>query len=103
MLHSMQAGEAVQRTGEAIKPAGEAVQQTGEAVQQEDEAVQDIEQMRMDSEPKRCNHRVHIVLVEMKQVECICPPSWNVRDGNYNERGWACTPHPHQPGLIFPS
>ncbi len=20
-----------------------------------------------------------------------------------SERGWACTPHPHQPGLIFPS
>ncbi len=26
-----------------------------------------------------------------------------VRDGRYSERGWACIPHPHQPGLIFPS
>ncbi len=26
-----------------------------------------------------------------------------VRDGRYIERGWACTPHPHQPGIIFPS
>ncbi len=23
-------------------------------------------------------------------------------DGKCNERGWACTPHPHQPGLIYP-
>ncbi len=26
-----------------------------------------------------------------------------VRDGRYSERGWECTPHPHQPGQIFPS
>ncbi len=26
-----------------------------------------------------------------------------VHDGRYSERGWACTPHPHQPGLLFPS
>ncbi len=26
-----------------------------------------------------------------------------VRDGNYSERGRACIPKPHQPGLIFPS
>jgi hypothetical protein len=24
-------------------------------------------------------------------------------DGKCNERGWACTPHPHQLGLILPS
>ncbi len=53
------------------------------------------------------NHRVHI-LVEMKQGQCICPLSWSVHcnftgEGKCNERGWACTPHPHQPGLILPS
>jgi hypothetical protein len=52
-------------------------------------------------------HRVHI-LVEMKQGQCICPLSWSVHsnftgEGKCNERGWACTPHPHQPGLILPS
>ncbi len=36
------------------------------------------------------------------------PLSWSVHcnftgDGKCNERGWACTPHPHQPGLILPS
>jgi hypothetical protein len=45
-----------------------------------------------------CSHRVH-KLVDMKQGDCICPLSWSVhfnfvRDGNYSERGWACTPHP---------
>jgi hypothetical protein len=49
-------------------------------------------------------HRVHI-LVEMKQGQCICPLSWSVHcnftgKGKCNE---ACTPHPHQPGLILPS
>ncbi len=34
--------------------------------------------------------------------------SWSVHcnftgEGKCNERGWACTPHPHQPGLILPS
>jgi hypothetical protein len=34
--------------------------------------------------------------------------SWSVHcnftgEGNSSERGWACTPHPHQPGLILPS
>jgi hypothetical protein len=53
------------------------------------------------------NHRVHI-LVEMKQGQCICPLSWSVHcnftgEDKCNERGWACTPHPHQPGLILPS
>jgi hypothetical protein len=53
------------------------------------------------------NHRVHI-LVEMKQGQCICPLSWSVHcnftgEGKCNVRGWACTPHPHQPGLILPS
>jgi hypothetical protein len=52
-------------------------------------------------------HRVHI-LIEMIQGQCICPLSWSVHcnftgDGYSNERGWACTPHPHQPGLILPS
>jgi hypothetical protein len=52
-------------------------------------------------------HRVHI-LVEMKQGQCIYPLSWSVHcnftgEGKCNERGWACTPHPHQPGLILPS
>jgi hypothetical protein len=46
------------------------------------------------------------ILIEMKQGECICPHSWSVncnfvRDGNYIDRGWACNPHPYQPGLIF--
>jgi hypothetical protein len=53
------------------------------------------------------NHRVHI-LVEMKQGQCNCPLSWSVHcnftgEGKCNERRWACTPHPHQPGLILPS
>ncbi len=47
-------------------------------------------------------------LQEMKQGQCICPLSWSVHsnftgEGKCNERGWACTPHPHQPGLILPS
>ncbi len=55
----------------------------------------------------RIPHRVHI-LVEMKQGQCICPLSWSVHsnfsgEGKCNERGWACTPHPHQPGQILPS
>jgi hypothetical protein len=34
--------------------------------------------------------------------------SWSVhhnfiRDGRYSEGGWACAPHPHQAGMIFPS
>ncbi len=49
--------------------------------------------------------------VEMKFVKLgdyICPLSWTVhcnfvRDGKYSKRGWTCTPHPHQPELIFPS
>jgi hypothetical protein len=37
-----------------------------------------------------------------------CPLSWSVHcnfsgEGKCNERGWACTPHPHQPRLILPS
>ncbi len=52
-------------------------------------------------------HRVHIFL-EMKQGKCVCPLSWSVHckftgDGKCNKRGWACTPHPHQPGPILPS
>ncbi len=53
------------------------------------------------------DHRVH-KLVELKQGQCICPLSWSVHcnftgEGKCNERGWACTPHPHQPGQILPS
>jgi hypothetical protein len=38
----------------------------------------------------------------------ICPLSWSVHynivlDSRYCGRGWACTPHPHQAGLIFPA
>jgi hypothetical protein len=52
-------------------------------------------------------HWVHL-LVEMKQGQCICPLSWSVHcnftgEGKCNVRGWACTPHSHQPGLILPS
>ncbi len=55
----------------------------------------------------RCYHRVHI-LVKMKQGQCICSLSWSVHcnftgEGKCNERGWACTPHHHQAGLILPS
>jgi hypothetical protein len=45
--------------------------------------------------------------VKMKYRECICPLSWSVhcnfvRDGK--GVGVHCAPpHPHQPGLIFPS
>ncbi len=53
------------------------------------------------------DHRVHI-LVELKQGQCICPLNWSVHcnftdEGKCNKRGWACTPHPHQPGPILPS
>ncbi len=48
----------------------------------------------------------YIFLPEMKQGYCICPPSWSVHcnftgDAKCSEKGWACTPHPHQPGLIL--
>ncbi len=38
----------------------------------------------------------------------VCPLSWSVHcnftgDGKCNERGWACTLRPHQPGPILPS
>ncbi len=44
----------------------------------------------------------------MKQGYCVCPLSWSVHcnftsDGKCNKRGWACTPHPQQPGPISPS
>ncbi len=50
----------------------------------------------------------YIFLLEMKQGQCVCPFSWSVHcnftgDGKCNERGWACTPHPHQPGASLPS
>jgi hypothetical protein len=58
---------------------------------------------RMDSVPTT----EYISLQEMKQGQCICPLSWSVHcnftgDGKCNKRGWACTPHPHQPSLILP-
>ncbi len=45
---------------------------------------------------------------ETGSVYSICPLSWSVHcnftgDGKCNERGWACTPHPHQARLILPS
>ncbi len=48
------------------------------------------------------DHRVHRDRDETGGV-CICPLSWSVHcnftgDGKCNERGWACTPHLHQPG-----
>jgi hypothetical protein len=50
----------------------------------------------------------YISLQEMKQGQCICPLSWSVHcnftgDGKCNERGWACTPHPHQARLVLHS
>jgi hypothetical protein len=44
------------------------------------------------------DHRV-LILIEMKQGECICPLSWSVhsnfvRDGSYSERGKACSAPP---------
>jgi hypothetical protein len=47
--------------------------------------------------------------VEMKQGECICSLSRSVhcnfvRDCRLSSEWWrACTPDPHDPGLIFPS
>jgi hypothetical protein len=44
----------------------------------------------------------------MKQGYCVCPLSCGVHcnftgDGKCNERGWASSPHPYQPGLILPA
>ncbi len=55
-----------------------------------------------------CDDTEYIFLLEMKQGYCVCPLSWSVHcnftgDGNCNESGWACTPHPYQPELILPS
>ncbi len=49
-----------------------------------------------------------IFLLEMKQGYSVCPLSLSTDcnlngDGKCNERGWAWTPHPYQPGLILPS
>jgi hypothetical protein len=54
------------------------------------------------------SHRVHIHIGRDETGQCICPLSWSVHcnftgEGKCNERGWACTPHPHQPELILPS
>ncbi len=64
-------------------------------------------QLHLQAAVLACNHRVHIFL-EMKQGQCVCPLSWSVHcnftgEGKCNEKGWACTPHPHQPGQILPS
>jgi hypothetical protein len=37
------------------------------------------------------------------QLCLIQGQSTNTVDGKCNERGWACTPQPHQPGIILPS
>ncbi len=53
------------------------------------------------------HHRVHIFTRYETGLACL--PTQLERtlqftgDGKCNERGWACTPHPHQPGLILPS
>jgi hypothetical protein len=57
------------------------------------------------------DHRVHIFTQDETgsvYLPLICPLSWSVHcnftaDGKCNERGWSCTPHPHQPGLILTS
>jgi hypothetical protein len=56
----------------------------------------------------RANHRVHIFTRDETGLVHVCPLSWSghcnfTGDGKCNERGRACTPHPHQPGLILPS
>jgi hypothetical protein len=53
-------------------------------------------------------HRVHISTRDVTGLACICSLSWSVHcnftgDGECSEKGRACTPHPHQPGLILPS
>jgi hypothetical protein len=53
-------------------------------------------------------HTTEYIGIGIKRGKCICPLSWIVhctlvRDGKYSERVWTCTPHPHQPGLIFSS
>jgi hypothetical protein len=74
-----------------------------------DELVHECTQIDiMEISTDGSHHRVHIFAIEMKQGQCICPLSWSVHcnftgDGKCNERGWACNPHPHQPGLILPS
>jgi hypothetical protein len=68
----------------------------------------------MDPGPLLCSciHRVRI-LVERNRVSVSAHTvgAWSVHCNfvgyvmvtTYtSERGWACTPHPHQPGLIFP-
>jgi hypothetical protein len=50
----------------------------------------------------------YISIQEMKRGQCIYPLKWSVHcnftgDGKCNERGWACTPNPHQSRLILPS
>ncbi len=56
--------------------------------------------------PKNCpDHRAHRGRDEIRGVYLSAQLQrtlqlWRV--GNYSEKGWACTSHPHQPGLIFP-
>ncbi len=52
-------------------------------------------------------HRVHIFTRDETGLVHL-PTRWSVHcnftgDGKCNERGWACTTHPYQPGLILPS
>ncbi len=66
--------------------------------------------LRFHTTADGCTHRVHIFTRDETGLVCLpqCPLSWSVHcnftgDGKCNERGLACTPHPHQPGLILPS
>jgi hypothetical protein len=59
------------------------------------------------TEKRGLEHRVYIFARDEHDY-CICPLSWSVHcnftgDGKCSERGWACTTHPHQPGLLLPS
>jgi hypothetical protein len=59
---------------------------------------------RLSACSNRYNHRVHIFTRDETGLVCLPTAHCNFTgDGKCNERGWACTPHPHQPGLILPS
>ncbi len=56
------------------------------------------------------SHRPLTNTSSLKIAAAYCPLIWSVRvhcnftgDGKCNKRGWACTPHPHQPRQILPS
>jgi hypothetical protein len=51
-------------------------------------------------------HRVHMYFGRDETGSVYLPTQlerYFTGEGKCNERGWACTPHPHQPGLISPS